>query len=95
VACHKENDHNAGGSPCPKRPGRVFKKAEALRYWSGEKCFCDANKRKETWFCDSCLGKLGPQARLDLRELANQPLLQAVAEAEKELMEYERREAVC
>src|SRR5690242_4666676 len=51
--CHIIEGHQ-GGKCVPKRPGRVMRMAEAVRYWQGMVCFCDGVKLREISFCSDC-----------------------------------------
>jgi hypothetical protein len=83
--CHSIEDHNP--KCVPKRPGRVMRMAEAIRYWQGQVCFCDGVKLRESSFCGDCKEKLSPQQRLDLDELKNAEWLQTVALCEMTILE--------
>jgi hypothetical protein len=85
--CHQIEDHNP--KACPKRPGRVMRMAEAMRYWQGQACFCDGVKLRESSFCAACKEKLSPQQRMDLDELKNADWLQTVALCELTILQSE------
>jgi hypothetical protein len=89
--CHR--DKHSGGKAVPKKPGRVMSRAEALKYWRGLVCFCSGSKKSESPFCDGCLAALSPQLRMDLQESTNREWLEAVANAELELMALSSVEA--
>lgn len=85
--CHQRS-HNCAGKPVPRKPGRVMKKAEAQAYLLSTKCFCGQPKITRHVFCDSCNDKLSPQTRLDLKELTHREWLEAVADAEQQILAY-------
>lgn len=84
--CHSRS-HNAGGHPCPRRPGKVMNLKEAEEYWRGDKCFCDNAKKARESFCADCLLKVSPQTRHDL-ENADDPDVyrEVLAAAEIEIL---------
>lgn len=82
--CHRE--FHAGGKAVKRKPGRVMSKAEALKYLRETTCFCAGPKKPDLPFCNDCKSKLSPQSLLDLAELTNRAWLQAMADAERELM---------
>jgi len=77
--CHRDS-HNAGGKPCPRRPGRVMTKREAQRYLESKLCVCGQAKGRLRPLCDECLAGVSPQSRLDLSELTGKDFLEALAE---------------
>lgn len=83
--CHIVEGHQ-GGKPVRKKPGRTMSKAEAMRYLRLTECFCAGPKKRDLPFCNDCKSKLSPQSLLDLAELTNKQWLQAMADAERELM---------
>jgi hypothetical protein len=83
--CHIVEGHQ-GGKPVRKKPGRPMSKAEAMRYLRLTECFCSGPKNRDLPFCNECKSKLSPQSLLDLAELTNKQWLQAMADAERELM---------
>lgn len=89
--CHLAQ-HNAGGKPVKKKPGRVMTVAEARRYLRSVVCFCESRKVAGEVFCFPCRELLSEQTRLDLKTLTNRAYLEALALAEIEIIS--RREGV-
>lgn len=90
--CHRDK-HNAGGKPCPRKPGRVMTPTEAREYLAGEKCYCEKPKKKDTTYCAECREKLSPQTARDIDTLVHDEFLKAMGNAEKEIMSYRPAEA--
>jgi cytochrome c553 len=85
--CHR-NNHNAGGKPNPRKPGRVMRKNEAMAYLESRLCFCGSFKIEKSVFCLECLGKLSDQQRLDLEKLEHDDFLKCMAECENTILQY-------
>lgn len=83
--CHRDS-HNAGGKPCPRKPGRPMTKREAQRYIESKQCVCGQAKGRLRPLCDECLASVSPQSRLDLSELVGKDFLEAFALAELQLL---------
>lgn len=84
--CHR-NQHNAGGKPCKRRPGKVMPIKDAKAYWSGKVCFCEGPKKPAESFCPDCALRLTEQTRHTLEHADNpNDYREALAEAEIEIM---------
>lgn len=84
-ACHRAQ-HNAGGKPVPRKPGRQMNQTEAMKYWSDNECFCGHFKQPQTSFCIECLEKLDPQLSFDVQRATGEDYLKSMAVAEQALL---------